>query len=37
MLRGSGTAPILRVYAEANDQKRAEASVKLGQEMTKKV
>ena len=37
MLRGSGTEPILRIYAEAKSDADAEALLKLGVKMTKQV
>jgi hypothetical protein len=37
MLRGSGTEPILRIYAEAKSDADAEALLKLGSKMTKQV
>ncbi|MBI5396128.1 MAG: phosphoglucomutase/phosphomannomutase family protein, partial [Verrucomicrobia bacterium] len=37
MLRGSGTEPIIRIYAESDEQARTEALVRLGQEMAAKV
>ncbi|MCX6909660.1 MAG: phosphoglucomutase/phosphomannomutase family protein [Verrucomicrobia bacterium] len=37
MLRGSGTEPVLRIYAEAGEQARANALVRLGQELATKV
>ena len=37
MLRGSGTEPILRIYAEAGDQARANALVELGRELTTRI
>jgi phosphomannomutase len=37
MLRGSGTEPILRIYAEAPDAAGAEKLLKLGVKMTKQV
>ncbi len=37
MLRGSGTEPILRIYAEANSPKAAQDYLKLGVALTKKV
>jgi len=33
MLRGSGTEPLIRIYAESNEQARAEALVELGRRM----
>ncbi len=37
MLRGSGTEPILRIYAEGKSAKDAQALLKLGVSLTKKV
>ena len=37
MLRGSGTEPILRIYAEAKSDADAEALLKLGVKLTKQV
>src|ERR1043166_4991966 len=37
MLRGSGTEPILRIYAEAESQTAASALLKLGMQLTKQV
>jgi alpha-D-glucose phosphate-specific phosphoglucomutase len=37
MLRGSGTEPIIRIYAESDRQARADALVELGQQMAAKV
>jgi phosphomannomutase len=37
MLRGSGTEPILRIYAEADSPKAAEALVQFGMKMTREV
>lgn len=37
MLRGSGTEPILRIYAEAKSDEDAQKLLKLGVEFTKKV
>jgi phosphomannomutase len=37
MLRGSGTEPILRIYAEASSQADAEKLLKLGVSLTKQV
>lgn len=37
MLRGSGTEPILRIYAEARSEKEAEQLLKLGVRLTKQV
>jgi phosphomannomutase len=37
MLRGSGTEPILRIYAEAKSQVEAQALLKVGQKLTKQV
>ena len=37
MLRGSGTEPILRIYAEGKSEADAEALLKLGVAITKKV
>ena len=37
MLRGSGTEPILRIYAEAKSDADAQALLKLGVQCTKKV
>jgi phosphomannomutase len=37
MLRGSGTEPILRIYAEAKSEQDAETLLKLGVSLTKKV
>ncbi len=37
MLRGSGTEPILRIYAEAKSDEAAQKLLKLGVAMTKKV
>ena len=37
MLRGSGTEPILRIYAEAKSDADARKLLKLGVEMTRKV
>jgi phosphomannomutase len=37
MLRGSGTEPILRIYAEARSDADAAALLKLGMAMTGKV
>lgn len=37
MLRGSGTEPILRIYAEARSQEDAQKLLKLGVDLTKKV
>jgi phosphomannomutase len=37
MLRGSGTEPILRIYAEAESQAAANALLKLGTQLTKSV
>lgn len=37
MLRGSGTEPILRIYAEARSDADAQALLKLGVSLTKKV
>lgn len=37
MLRGSGTEPVLRIYAEAGEQARADGLVQLGQELMAKV
>lgn len=36
MLRGSGTEPIIRIYAESDTQARAEALVELGRQMAAK-
>ena len=35
MLRGSGTEPILRIYAESNSEKKAKALINLGVKLTK--
>ena len=35
MLRGSGTEPILRIYAESNSEKKAKALISLGVKLTK--
>ena len=37
MLRGSGTEPILRIYAESSSDRAAQSLLKLGVELTKKV
>jgi phosphomannomutase len=37
MLRGSGTEPILRIYAEAKSDADAAALLKLGVKITKEV
>jgi phosphomannomutase len=37
MLRGSGTEPILRIYAEASSPADAQKLLKLGVELTRKV
>jgi len=37
MLRGSGTEPILRIYAEASSDAAVEKLLKLGVAMTKRV
>ena len=37
MLRGSGTEPILRIYAESSSDRAAQALLKLGIELTKRV
>ena len=37
MLRGSGTEPILRIYAEAGTEQGARKLLKLGVELTKRV
>ena len=37
MLRGSGTEPILRIYAEARSDADAEALLKLGVRLTRQV
>jgi phosphomannomutase len=37
MLRGSGTEPILRIYAEARSQAEVQKLLKLGQQLTTKV
>ncbi|MBI5821055.1 MAG: phosphoglucomutase/phosphomannomutase family protein [Verrucomicrobia bacterium] len=37
MLRGSGTEPVLRIYAESDKQARAEALVEIGWQMAAKV
>ena len=37
MLRGSGTEPILRIYAEARSEQDAQKLLKLGVELTKRV
>ncbi|MFA7004719.1 MAG: phosphoglucomutase/phosphomannomutase family protein [Verrucomicrobiia bacterium] len=37
MLRGSGTEPVLRIYAEAGEQSRADGLVELGRRLTAKV
>jgi phosphomannomutase len=37
MLRGSGTEPILRIYAEAKSDADAGKLLKLGVEITKKI
>ena len=37
MLRGSGTEPILRIYAESNSDRAAQALLKLGIGLTKQV
>ncbi|MFO1497824.1 MAG: hypothetical protein U1G07_05420 [Verrucomicrobiota bacterium] len=37
MLRGSGTEPILRIYAEASSDEAAQKLLKLGVELTKRV
>ncbi|MCX6900001.1 MAG: phosphoglucomutase/phosphomannomutase family protein [Verrucomicrobia bacterium] len=34
MLRGSGTEPVLRIYAEAGEQSRADGLVELGRRLT---
>jgi phosphomannomutase len=37
MLRGSGTEPILRIYAEAKSDADAQKLLKLGMQLTRKV
>jgi len=37
MLRGSGTEPILRIYAEAGSDRAAESLLKLGIKLTRQV
>jgi phosphomannomutase len=37
MLRGSGTEPILRIYAEASSPADTQKLLKLGVELTRKV
>jgi phosphomannomutase len=37
MLRGSGTEPILRIYAEARSDADAQSLLKLGVKLTKQV
>ena len=37
MLRGSGTEPILRIYAEANSDAYAKKLIRLGVKLTKQV
>jgi len=37
MLRGSGTEPVLRIYAEARSQSDAQKLLKLGLSLLKKV
>src|SRR5438034_4876502 len=37
MLRGSGTEPILRIYAEAKSGADAQRLLKLGQQLTRRV
>jgi phosphomannomutase len=37
MLRGSGTEPILRIYAEAKSDADAQRLLKLGVQLTRKV
>ncbi|HWY74812.1 MAG TPA: hypothetical protein VN281_04310 [Verrucomicrobiae bacterium] len=37
MLRGSGTEPILRVYAEAKSDADAQKLLKLGGQLTRRV
>jgi phosphomannomutase len=37
MLRGSGTEPILRIYAEAGDESSVNRLLKLGVQLTKAV
>jgi phosphomannomutase len=37
MLRGSGTEPILRIYAEAKSQADVQKLLKLGVALTKRV
>jgi len=37
MLRGSGTEPILRIYAEARSDADAQALLKLGVQLTRQV
>jgi phosphomannomutase len=37
MLRGSGTEPILRIYAEAKSDADAQKLLKLGVQLTRKV
>ena len=37
MLRGSGTEPILRIYAEATSDSGAQRLLKLGVDLTKQV
>jgi phosphomannomutase len=37
MLRGSGTEPVLRIYAEARSQNDAQKLLKLGLSLLKKV
>jgi phosphomannomutase len=37
MLRGSGTEPILRIYAEAKSEADAQKLLKLGMQLTRQV
>ncbi len=37
MLRGSGTEPILRIYAEAGTDAKTKQLIKLGVQQTQKV
>ena len=37
MLRGSGTEPILRIYAESTSDANAQKLLKVGEQITKKV
>jgi phosphomannomutase len=37
MLRGSGTEPVLRIYAEAGEQSRANSLIELGRRLAAKV